>query len=799
MLSRRSHEPTKLPLRAALLVLVAALVVGCPSTPSVNHAPVAEDATVSTPVGTPVQVTLDAHDPDGDALVFTVHTDPTHGDVAGVGGTRTYTPDEGFSGTDAFTFTASDGTHTSNLATITLHVVTGNRPPIAHPQGVATDQDTPVQVTLAGGDPDGDPLTFDVDVPPEHGTVQGTAPTLTYTPDPGYTGWDEFGFTVSDGEFTSGRAYVAIDVGNTNDPPTDLLLDPYPLSVPENQLAGADIGTFEAVDADTPYGDAHTYTLVPGTDDDNGDFTITGDTLSTATVFDYETDPTKTIRVRATDLMGAYLETTFVITVDDENDPPDLAPIAHQTMLIGEWLDLALVVQDETPDGLTFDAVSDDPFVIADGDLHLSGVGATRILDVTPTPCHAGTATITVTVTDPEGLYDTEAFDVTIEKPFQDPPSSLAANDPAADDSFGYDVAIDGDYAIVGVGKDDHAGTNAGAAYVFERRGTSWMQVATLLADDASALDYFGLSVDIDGPNAIVGSIHADSSGPRSGSAYLFHRDGSSWTQTAKLKAGHPAAHDAFGSSVAIDGDVAIVGAYGVDVAGAFAGAAYVFQRDVSGWTSVELLANDARTNDFFGAAVDVSGDHVVVGAPDNDVAATDDGSAYVFQRNGSSWTHVAKLTANDGAQDDEFGMSVAIHGQDVIVGAFGASLGGHSEGAAYAFRGSGHDWVQVDKLTASDAAIGDHFGLHVAVGPSYALVSASGNPMLGASEGTVYVFQRCGDCWKETAKLASPNAPDLDDFGRAIDVSFGHVIVGAPSDDVVHTDDGSAHIFAAE
>jgi hypothetical protein len=160
----------------------------------------------------------------------------------------------------------------------------------------------------------------------------------------------------------------------------------------------------------------------------------------------------------------------------------------------------------------------------------------------------------------------------------------LLAGDGAASDYFGYSVSISGDFAIAGAYADDDNGSASGSAYIFEWDGANWSQQAKLLASDGAASDYFGYSVSISGDFAIAGAYGDDDKGSNSGSAYIFKRDGETWSQQQKLLASDGAAGDYFGYSVSISGNKAIAGAYN-DVSAA--GSAYIFMRcptaDLSG------------------------------------------------------------------------------------------------------------------------------------------------------------------------------------------------------------------------
>ena len=204
--------------------------------------------------------------------------------------------------------------------------------------------------------------------------------------------------------------------------------------------------------------------------------------------------------------------------------------------------------------------------------------------------------------------------------------AKLTADDAAADDRFGYSVSVSGDRALVGAGWDDDGGLDSGSAYVFERdAGGSWSQVAKLTADDAAADDRFGYSVSVSGDRALVGAGWDDDGGLDSGSAYVFERDGGgTWSQVAKLTADDAAA-SRFGVSVSVDGDDALVGA---------TGSAYVFERDAGGsWSQIaKLTADDAAAGDYFGRSVSVSRDRALVGADWDGDAGDRSGSAYVFE-----------------------------------------------------------------------------------------------------------------------------------------------------------------------
>jgi hypothetical protein len=302
----------------------------------------------------------------------------------------------------------------------------------------------------------------------------------------------------------------------------------------------------------------------------------------------------------------------------------------------------------------------------------------------------------------------------------------IVASDRAATDWFGYSVAISVDYAIVGAYQEDENASsgatlsNAGSAYIFVRSGNAWTQQQKIVASDRAAFDYFGKSVAISGDYAIVGPYGEDENASDgatlsdAGSAYIFVRSGTTWSQQQKIVASDRAAGDFFGNSVAISGDYAIVGAPNEDASGgatlSVAGSAYIFVRSGNTWTQQQkIVAADRAANDMFGFSVAISGDYAIVGAPNEDASGgatlSFAGSAYIFVRSGSStWSQQQKIVASDRAANDYFGSGVAISGDYAIVGAPNEDASG---GATLSVAGSVYFFDQNFTLTASAGANG--------------------------------------------------------------------------------------------
>jgi hypothetical protein len=463
----------------------------------------------------------------------------------------------------------------------------------------------------------------------------------------------------------------------------------------------------------------------------------------------------------------------------------------------------------------------------------------------------AGTPALRLTIDDTNARYP-----LTIDPVAQQ--AYLKASNTEAGDLFGISVAVSGDTVVVGAsGEDSNAtGVNgdqandsadgSGAAYVFVRSGTTWTQQAYLKASNTGGGDLFGVSVAISGDTAVVGANGEDSSSrlingnqgsnaaTDSGAAYIFVRShgGTTWTQQAYIKASNTDASDIFGSNVAVSGDTVVIGAYGEDSnatgvngsqannSAANAGAAYVFTRSGTTWTQQAYLkASNTGRDDYFGFSVAVSGDTVAVGANGESSIATGvdgsqfndialySGAAYVFARppGGTTWTQQAYLKASNTEASDGFGVSVAVSGDTVVVGApyedsNATGVNGNQfsniatfAGAAYVFVRSGATWTQQAYVKASNTRVSDFFGTSVAVSGDTVVVGAYGEASSATGVdgnqdswgsnyfGAAYVFSRSGSAWTQRAYLkASTNTGSRNLFGSSAAVSGDTVVVGA-------------------
>jgi hypothetical protein len=362
----------------------------------------------------------------------------------------------------------------------------------------------------------------------------------------------------------------------------------------------------------------------------------------------------------------------------------------------------------------------------------------------------------------------------------------IVANDGAPLSYFGASVSTSGDYAVVG-------GTSSGSAYIFRMESNSWIPKAKFLASDGDDFDKFGCAVSISGDYVLVGAYDDEENGFGSGAAYVFFRNGETWIQQAKLTASDGVSYDRFGASVSIAGDYAIVGAPGDTDNTDFPGKAYIFKREGETWRQQAVIfAADGSADDCFGGSVSLSGDYAIIGSSYDDDNGASSGSAYIFKRTEDSWLQQTKITASDNAEMDLFGLSVAISGDRAVVGASRDDDSGNSSGSAYIFQRNGDIWTQQTKLTRSDANEYDRFGQSVSISSDYVVIGA---PQSGTG-GAAYVFRYDGNGWVQYDRLIPKDTFAGARYGDAVAISGSHIAIGAPNDDDKGTYSGSAYIY---
>ncbi|MFT3742720.1 MAG: CSLREA domain-containing protein [Pyrinomonadaceae bacterium] len=383
--------------------------------------------------------------------------------------------------------------------------------------------------------------------------------------------------------------------------------------------------------------------------------------------------------------------------------------------------------------------------------------------------------------------------------------TKLVAGSPRTNDLFGSSVAVSGDTAIVGAPvATSGSPNNNGTAYVYVRNGAGWTLQQQLSATDSPSddRDGFGFSVAISGDTVIVGAPRRgdQSSGDDYGAAYVFARNGSTWALQKKLSpTDTPLAEceSEFGKSVAISGDTAVVATNGCVETSENESIVHVFVRGGSLWSPQAMLLSPAASgDDFFGTSVALQGDMAIIGDP-GDATGTRPETASVFYRCGTVWTRQQTLSPSDGASTERsFGGSVAMSGNSVVIGAKEDRVGNRIQGAAYVFTSDGTTWTQQQKLTVDDGGTSSRFGTSVAIFGNIAVVGKPQNAIVPANQGSAFAFSRSGTAWALQETFTASDGQAGDEFGSSVALSSNVVIVGARLDDAgaTQTNEGSAY-----
>lgn len=366
--------------------------------------------------------------------------------------------------------------------------------------------------------------------------------------------------------------------------------------------------------------------------------------------------------------------------------------------------------------------------------------------------------------------------------------------DGEGNDHFGNAVSVSGETAMVGSPWDRFG---RGSVSVFERLDEGWGWVARLTIPGGDMYLRFGTAVALDGDTALVGVPGDDALGTLSGAVYEFEKIGGVWTVVGQLTASDGWGADAFGIRVCLRGDTGVVVNNRVDEDEFDMRTAYVFERVGGEWTeTARLTADDAAKNDHFGDSISVSGGTIVAGAWGDDDLGHDSGSVYVFEKPRGGWSQVAKLTAPDGATDDNFGCSVAVEGGTIVVGSRLDDDLGHDSGSVYVYERSGGAWTLAGKLHADDGVVGDLFGDAVALSDDRIVVGAPGH-YTGDIQSSAYVFARAGGAWSEVSGFSTgvPWEGAENDL-LTVSVSGRTALLGMNYDDYLGWYTGSARVF---
>jgi FG-GAP repeat len=309
--------------------------------------------------------------------------------------------------------------------------------------------------------------------------------------------------------------------------------------------------------------------------------------------------------------------------------------------------------------------------------------------------------------------------------------------------------------------------------------------------------DNFGNSTAISGNFAIVGSVNDDiGANANQGSAFIYQFANGSWTLIQKLSDASGAIDDFFGSSVSISGNYAVVGASGDDETFLNQGSASVYQYNGTNWVFMQKITDaTGALDDHFGQGVSISGNYIIIGAPDDDNGGSmDQGSASIYQYNGSAWVLMNKILDATGATDDRFGNSVSVSGNYAIVGAPEDDVINLNQGSASIYQYNGANWVLMTKNTGTTGvAANDQYGHSVSISGIYAMVGVFG---FNTSRGAAIIYKYNGSSWVLVQQLSDPAGAPNDFFGISVSISGNYAIAGVSGDFIGTSLQGSSTIY---
>lgn len=316
--------------------------------------------------------------------------------------------------------------------------------------------------------------------------------------------------------------------------------------------------------------------------------------------------------------------------------------------------------------------------------------------------------------------------------------------------------------------------------------------------DDGATGDWFGFTVAIDGNHAIVGAKQDDvGANSNQGSVYFYRYNGSNWVLTQKVVDPAGVTSEIFGQSVSVNGNWAVIGAPGAN-----GGSASIYQYNGSTWVFMQKITDPgAVSGDRFGSAVSISGNYIIVGAENDQVGTNvDQGSACLFRYNvtGSNWVFMQKITDATGSATAEFGCTVSIEGVYAIVGARWENVGANNDqGTASIYRYNGSNWILMNKLIDATGEGSDQFGVSVSISGNYAVIGASSDNVMFSNQGSASVYYYNGSNWVFQQKLSDANGSASDIFGSSVSISGNYIIIGALQDDIgTNTNQGSSTIY---
>ncbi len=335
---------------------------------------------------------------------------------------------------------------------------------------------------------------------------------------------------------------------------------------------------------------------------------------------------------------------------------------------------------------------------------------------------------------------------------------------------FGQSVALFGQRALVGGPAVWGVAGLHGSAHVYDLGGEGWVLTADLGASDSHQGDEFGYAVALDGTWALVGAPVGDGPVIDCGTAYLLEDQSGTWVEGERFAPPELMAGARFGDAVALQGDTLLIGAPNFGLDAAQPSAVFVYARQGLNWTQVDRWSgSSSMPGDFFGGSVALDGLWAAVGVQRDDAGGTDAGAVYIFQFGGGIWQERAKLVASDAASDARFGWDVALSGSTLMVGARFSDNGGISRGEVYFFEESGGVWSESSHFSGQTLQQFDNLGTSVALQGGYAAAGAAYGDGVLDGTGTLTYFQRGPGGWAESGWRMDPEGTQGNRFGHAL------------------------------
>lgn len=365
---------------------------------------------------------------------------------------------------------------------------------------------------------------------------------------------------------------------------------------------------------------------------------------------------------------------------------------------------------------------------------------------------------------------------------------------------YGFSIAASGESIIVGTPRSDYIDLGAGSATVFQFQHQQPIAETRLTPSDSEKDDEFGHGLASTAQTLLVGAPGDSSRGQKSGSVLVFQKALGEWKQTAILSPQTLELYDRFGTAVAVEDSIAVIGAHSSDAIDDRAGAAYVFESNGATWQERQmLLPLDGLEQDYFGSAVDIYGDRIIIGAPGffiPGIGISNPGQGYIFAKIGDQWEQAASLIPSDSSCCQLFAYDVQINGNFAFFSAPTEGPTNDYDGAVYVFRLDGSEWVEYQKILPPAGDTAGRFGLSIALRGDQLLIGAPSISGAFAEEGKAYLYRWDGSAWVLDQELFAPSPADQNWFGRQVDFVDGKIAIAANVPTGQDTDFGVTHLF---